>query len=196
VSGGCKHPGCPITKVKAAGYCNAHYLRQQRGNDMDAPMRVRYATDDDRFWVKVSKTEACWVWTASLNDEGYGQFGFQGRTHRAHRLAYAWANGPIPAGMEIDHICHNRACVNPAHLRPATSGQNGQNLQGAYSNSASGVRGVSWYKTRGTWRTDAKVGGKRYFLGYFDDLKEAESVVTEWRRAHMPYSLMDQEKAV
>src|SRR5699024_12043967 len=76
----------------------------------------------------------------------------------------------------------------------ATSGENSQNLRGAYSNSTSGVRGVSWYKTRSCWRADAKKDGVRYFIGYFPELGEAEAAVTAWRRENMPYSQMDKRK--
>lgn len=75
-------------------------------------------SDLDRFWKKVDKTEECWKWLASIKSEDYpyGQFRFSGKNQGAHRVAYAIANGSIPEGMDIFHVCQNRWCVNPKHL--------------------------------------------------------------------------------
>ena len=147
--------------------------------------------EDQRFWAKVDKTDGCWLWTAAKNKKGYGRFRAGGKMCKAHRVAYEWAHGTIPAGLKLDHTCHVHACVNPDHLRPATNAENQQNRQGARSGSTSGVRGV--YKNRAKWQAKAKLAGKIHNLGSFVDLAEAETVVTEWRRIHMPYSLMDQK---
>lgn len=69
-----------------------------------------------RFWAKVQKTDTCWVWTACRSTNGYGKVGLNGKSCLAHRVAYEGLVGPIPAGTEIDHLCRNRLCVNPAHL--------------------------------------------------------------------------------
>lgn len=79
-----------------------------------------------RFWSKVEFTDSCWNWLACRNQDGYGAFGIGSRadgTRRiigAHRWAYEFAIGPIPDGMEIDHICHTRYCVRPDHLQVVT----------------------------------------------------------------------------
>ncbi|MGQ4513709.1 HNH endonuclease [Streptomyces sp. DW26H14] len=73
----------------------------------------------DRFWAKVSPTGFCWEWKASIKPNGYGQFGVaSGRVVYAHRYAYELLVGPISEGADIDHLCRNRACVNPDHLDP------------------------------------------------------------------------------
>ena len=148
-------------------------------------------TVNERFWQKVDKTGDCWVWTASKTQDGYGVFGVDGKVRLVHRVSYEWVNGPIPAGLDLDHTCHVPACVNPAHLRPATRAQNGQNRQGAQRNSKSGVRGVSWHRATGKWCAQAMLDRKLHYLGLFTDLSDAEAVVVEWRRIHMPYSIMD-----
>lgn len=77
----------------------------------------------DRFWKKVHKTKTCWLWTASRIGGGYGSFGLNG-TKYAHRLVYEDLVGPIPAGLDIDHLCRVRHCVNPDHLEPVTRAEN------------------------------------------------------------------------
>lgn len=68
----------------------------------------------------------CWMWTAATAgpDRSYGAFAIDGRLYRAHRLAYAWANGPIPPGLHIDHLCRLPLCVNPSHLEAVTPAEN------------------------------------------------------------------------
>lgn len=87
----------------------------------------------ERFWNKVSKTDSCWNWTATITKSGYGHFRLNGKLVSAHRLAYELEFGKIPEGMVIDHLCRNRACVNPNHLEPVTSKIN--SLRGINHNS-------------------------------------------------------------
>lgn len=75
-----------------------------------------------RFWALVDRADpdACWEWRG-LRAKGYGQY----RGHiLAHRRSYELTVGPIPTGLELDHLCSNPGCVNPAHLEPVTHEEN------------------------------------------------------------------------
>jgi hypothetical protein len=183
-----------MPKGKALGYCNAHYGRQRLGRDMDPPVRNSSASDSERFWSKVDKSGDCWLWTGASN-RGYGAFRLDGAARLAHRVAYVWANGPVPTAAEVDHTCFNKACVNPEHLRLLSHSQNGQNRASANSNSKSGVRGVYWLEPRKGWMARAMLNRIHHPIGLFPTAEEAALAVTEWRRIHMPASIRDQRKS-
>jgi len=75
-------------------------------------------TDEERFMEHVSPEpmSGCWIWTAALRRGGYGRFWEGNKAQSAHRVAYKMYRGPIPGGLQLDHLCRVRCCVNPAHM--------------------------------------------------------------------------------
>lgn len=117
----CAVEGCD-RRVKAKGYCASHYQNFRRLGKPETGTRPVA----DRFWEKVDRRgeDDCWLWTGALQ-KGYGHMlGVRGKSLRAHRVAYELLVGRIPDGCELDHLCRNPKCVNPAHLEPVSHAEN------------------------------------------------------------------------
>ena len=77
-----------------------------------------------RWTAKVRKGGHCWLWTGARDRKGYGHIKVAGRNLKAHRVAYELAYGPIPRGLELDHLCNVPSCVRPSHLEAVTPAEN------------------------------------------------------------------------
>jgi len=78
----------------------------------------------------------CWNYTGSINPAGYGQI----RQTTAHRFFWETIRGPIPVGLQLDHLCRNKRCVNPLHLEPVTGAENMRRRSEAYTVCGAGHR--------------------------------------------------------
>jgi len=89
----------------------------------------------ERVFAKVDMTLFCWEWKGAVcRYTGYGKVGLGRRgdgVGYVHRVVYQMLVGPVPEGMDLDHLCRNRACCNPDHLEPVTRSEN--NRRGALS---------------------------------------------------------------
>lgn len=147
MTGGSEKPGCSVEdcarQAHTRGYCRPHYRAAQRyGSPHGGPGRGRPRIDPlVRFhsYYKVDEATGCWVWQNHINNKGYGHFkiGHSEWQGAAYRFAYERLVGPVPEGMQLDHLCHSRdmacaggvtcrhrACVNPGHLEVVTLREN------------------------------------------------------------------------
>jgi hypothetical protein len=119
---GCKVQDCTKPPRPGKGYCYMHLSRIQRHGTPNPPPRWL-----NGFWRRVEKTDGCWIWRGAVSSTGYGTVSRKLPTRHklpAHRVAYEQMVGPIPEELEIDHLCRNKLCVNPAHLEPVLHAEN------------------------------------------------------------------------
>lgn len=177
----CSFAGCENLK-RVRGLCRGHYKQWRKGKELK-PIRGKRSVED-RFWSKVARDElsACWLWTASLTTDGYGQFNIGGTPKRAHRVAWELRYGCIPEGKLLDHRCANRKCVNPAHLRVVTGSQNQQHRTGARRDSRSGVRGVIFDAQRNAWQVQVVLNGRKIHGGRYPTIALADRAARDLRK--------------
>lgn len=127
----CSIDGCAL-RVHGQGLCNTHYRRVARGNSPEGPLKTVIPPEIRwRRLAVITSDDECWEWRGTHTPDGYGLF-FHGisraenraRMVTAHRWGYEHFVGPIPEGMECDHQCNNRGCVNWHHIVPATHRDN------------------------------------------------------------------------
>ena len=139
--GTCFIEGCG-KPIRSRVWCRNHYNRWLRYGDPTAGRSSTYGAASYwlRFWEQIDTSGDCWSWTGRLDQDGYGRFreyGKNGRSTRSHRVAYEELVGPIPEGMDLDHLCHtndraciggrscpHRRCCNPDHLEPVPHEEN------------------------------------------------------------------------
>lgn len=113
----CSEPAC-FRKHYGRGLCEMHWQRQYQAakRALRPPSPPLYVPDDN----------GCWIWRGSMDSRGYGRVAAGRRGHHfiAHRWVYEQHRGPIPDGLELDHLCRVKRCVNPDHLEPVTHREN------------------------------------------------------------------------
>lgn len=120
----------------------------------------------------VEPATGCLLWTGSINSAGYGQVGTPEGTKLVHRLMHEWFTGPIPDGLQIDHLCRVRHCAAPAHLEAVTASLNL-------------LRGYSWQRAK----THCKQGhpfddANTYWRASAPHMRACRACVRESQRRH------------
>lgn len=127
----CTVLGCDVF-VNGRGYCPKHYQRWKTNGD---PLIVQFhrCPPEQRVWRHVELAlpsvfrpdlGCCWAWHSTLSDDGYGRMNVRGRWVYIHRFVYEMLVGPIPAGLDLDHLCRVKNCLRPTHMEPVTRGEN------------------------------------------------------------------------
>ena len=186
----CSIDGC-ASKVHIRGWCKKHYKRWYRHGD---PLKtINYHEPEEAFKNQVIPKGTCLVWAGYKNDKGYGQLVRDGVTLYAHRYAWERANGQIPDGMLIDHICHTPLCVKVSHLRLATVSENVSYQSGASSASTSGIKNV--YRKGNLWQVQIQKDGALHNFGTYRTVKEAAVVAQQARiEIHGEFATIDLER--
>lgn len=131
--GPCEVPGCPKISVKM-GLCGTHYHRQSTYGNLHEVRGLNNTPFEERLWIQTDKDGPvpehapelgqCWIWTGTINNKGYGAIKRDDKVVGAHRAAYELLVGPIPKGLDLDHLCRNPPCINPSHMEPVTHREN------------------------------------------------------------------------
>lgn len=137
-----------------------------------------YREDGELIWkvsrqrIKIGKV------AGNTNNKGYKFIMVNYKNYLIHRLIFLYHHGYLPEF--VDHIDGDKLNNRIENLRECTRSQNMYNQKKTKTNT-SGVKGVSWYKNRGKWKSQCRVNGKVHYLGMYDDLSDAEKAVKEFR---------------
>lgn len=116
-------PICGVGMLPHPGEKPSHFARRKTCGRRCAS-RLPKKVDQPRYLEEdCGYATPCWVWQRSKNPNGYGNLRVDKKLLLAHRWSYERHVGPIPVGLELDHLCRVRACVNPGHLEPVTRTQ-------------------------------------------------------------------------
>lgn len=167
----CSIDGCGKGGLVRRGWCVAHYMRWRRHGD---PLSTSYKGAGASFDSRVEPLawSDCLAWVGAISRGGYGSFWADGKRVLAHRYAWTRANGEIPEGSEVDHVCHVRSCVNVDHMRLASRAENMRNQNGAHAGRKYNLpRGV--YRAGRGYTAQVWCGGRSHYLGRFSTPGEA-----------------------
>lgn len=106
----------------ARGWCQPHWKRWRKYGDPRTLYMPRSLWERIERWT--DRSGGCWVWTHWLDQDGYAHASYEGKRVRVHRWSWEQVNGPVPPGLELDHLCRTRGCVRPDHLQAVSHREN------------------------------------------------------------------------
>ena len=178
----CEIDGCEKPGPFAKGWCRMHYTRWQRHGD--PLITFHFESPEEAIFANTTPepNSGCLLWIGALSSSGYGTVRASGKRAYAHRYVWEQQHGFIPKGMDVDHACRTRACVNGDHLRLATRSQNNANRSGPNPSSASGYRNVYWDSKQKAWGVIVTKDGVQHRAGYYSNKHAAAEVARQLRR--------------
>lgn len=179
----CRGPECSEAPVRR-GYCHRHYRRALRAG----VIKSRIKPLAERLRDGSVDQGNCRVWRTPKKF-GYGYISIHNQNQLAHRVAWESAHGPIPAGLVIDHLCHNRACIKVQHMAVVTPALNMQNMAGAQKRSVTGVRGVSPVGKR--FKAAVSHNGITHCAGFYTTVEDAADAALAERLRVFEHSDLD-----
>jgi hypothetical protein len=138
---GCQFPGCDRASEKR-GYCGKHYQRLRKAGALEpVPAGPKPRPLRERLFSRlVIDSSGCLLWTGKLDRKGYGRIWVNGRWRLVHQVAWELQGGPIPPGLELDHVrargCTYKNCASIAHLELVTHQENvlrGDSIAASYA---------------------------------------------------------------
>ena len=164
---------CCNREYFAKGLCKRHYAKEHYRKYHPK----KFESDSDRFFHYVSKTGDCWLWTGGISHKGYGLFRLRGTHVAAHRYSYEKTVGEIPKGLQLDHLCRVRHCVNPSHLEAVTARENV--IRGGIVKNKASKLPLGVAKNHDRYMANKCINGVVYYLGTFDTPTEAHIAYLE-----------------
>lgn len=119
----CSVPGC-LKQKRSKGMCRAHGYRQRLYGSPDKTTMHGEPLAARLFAKVLVLPSGCWVFQPAVKDDWYGKIRDDGKTSNVHTVVWTWLRGPVPDGLELDHLCRYRPCCNPDHLDAVTHREN------------------------------------------------------------------------
>ena len=135
----CKIGGCSGVSI-AKELCNKHYLRIKNYGSSDLPEKPKKTIQEVLLSGALKTPDGCLVWRKSLRC-GYGRFSYGGKSYSAHIASFLVNGGVVGYGLQVNHKCNNRACIEPNHLYAGTQKDNMRDME--ISGRAKRLRGES-----------------------------------------------------